>query len=141
MSHPVLISALALQKSSLYPIPAIASSLFLVSIIYYYFIFRNRGGRNERLSKVLLAISAALGVAGALCAMSSAKGLHEAGNLLGHHMIGSGEGEVGFQAGSWEGVGLCIAAGIHFFVVFYAACGMPGFSVGLRKGYTWRTLS
>ena len=82
----------------------------------------------------------ALGVAGALCAMSSAKALHEAVNLLGHHAIGGGEGEVGFQAESWEGVGLCIAAGIHFFTVFYAACGIPGFSVGFSKGHIGRRL-
>jgi len=133
MTHPVLASALALQKSSLYPLPAIASSLFLISLIYY-FIFRERGGRNEKASKFLLGVSAALGVAGALCAMASAKALHEIGILLGHHAVGGGEGEVSIEAGSWEGAGLCIAAGIHFVIVVYAAIGMPGFSLGFGGG-------
>jgi len=133
MTHPVLASALALQKSSLYPLPAIASSLFLISLIYY-FIFRERGGRNEKASKFLLGVSAALGVAGALCAMASAKALHEIGLLLGHHAVGGGEGEVSIEAGSWEGAGLCIAAGIHFVIVVYAAIGMPGFSLGFGGG-------
>ncbi|RYN23020.1 hypothetical protein AA0119_g5789 [Alternaria tenuissima] len=134
MEHPVLSSALTLQKSALYPLPALASSLYLVSLIYY-FIFRERGGRNEKISKFLLGVSAALGVAGALCAMSSAKALHEIGILLGHHAIGGGEGEVTIQAGSWEGAGLCVAAGIHFFIVIYAACGMPIFGLGFGRGY------
>ena len=134
MEHPVLSSALTLQKSALYPLPALASSLYLVSLIYY-FIFRERGGRNEKISKFLLGVSAALGVAGALCAMSSAKALHEIGILLGHHAIGGGEGEVTIQAGSWEGAGLRVAAGIHFFIVIYAACGMPIFGLGFGRGY------
>lgn len=101
----------------------------------YYFIFRERGGRNEKVSKFLLGVSAALGVAGALCAMVSAKALHEIGILLGHHAVGGGEGEVSIEAGSWEGAGLCIAAGIHFVIVVYAAIGMPGFSLGSGVGY------
>jgi hypothetical protein len=67
--------------------------------------------------------------------MSSAKALHEIGILLGHHAVGGGEGEVSIEAGSWEGAGLCIAAGIHFAIVLYAACGMPWFSFGSGMGY------
>ncbi|RMZ68631.1 Ca2+ regulator and membrane fusion Fig1 [Pyrenophora seminiperda CCB06] len=126
MSHPVLASALILQKSSFIPLPALAAPMYLVSLIYYS-IYHGRGGRNEKVSKILLAISAALGVAGALCAMTSAKALHEMGILLGHQAVGGGEGEVGVQAGSWEGAALCVAAGIHLFVASFAACGMPGF--------------
>ncbi|KAF1833080.1 hypothetical protein BDW02DRAFT_580686 [Decorospora gaudefroyi] len=125
MTHPLLHAALSLQKSSLYPLPALASTLYLISILYY-FIARRRGGRNEKASKLLLGISAALGVAGALSAMASAKAVHEVGVLLGH----DGERELVIQAGSWEGVGLWIAAGIHFGVVTYAACGMPGGRLG-----------
>ncbi|KAI0572104.1 hypothetical protein Alg215_09981 [Pyrenophora tritici-repentis] len=79
---------------------------------------------------MLLATSAALGVAGALCALTSAKALHEIGILLGHQAVGGGEGEVIIQAGSWEGAALCVAAGIHLFIAMYAACGMPGFKRG-----------
>jgi len=130
MSHPVVVSALMLQKSSLIPLPALAAPLYLVSLIYYS-ISHDRGGRNAKASKILLATSAALGVAGALCAMTSAKALHEMGILLGHHAVGGGEGEVGIQAGSWEGAALCVAAGIHLFVAMYAACGMPRLRRGL----------
>jgi hypothetical protein len=123
MSHPLLVHSLALQKSALYSLPAAASTLYLVSLIYYV-ISKRSEGRNFKASKILLGISSALGVSGALAAMTSAKAMHEVGRLLGNH--GVGEDGIDIKDGSWEGVGLCVAAGLHFVVVVYAACGMPG---------------
>jgi hypothetical protein len=70
--------------------------------------------------------------------MASAKALHEVGILLGHH--GMGEKGLSIEAGSWEGVGLCVAAGLHFGVVVYAVVGMPGLPslTSLGRGYVGR---
>jgi hypothetical protein len=74
-----------------------ASSLFLISLIYYIVAKRSEG-RNYKAAKILLAISSALGVAGVLSAMASAKALHEVGILLGQH--GVGEDGLSIKAGS-----------------------------------------
>jgi hypothetical protein len=75
---------------------------------------------------------------GALSAMASAKALHEVGILLGHN--GVGEEGLSIKMGSWEGVGLCVAAGLHFCVVVYAAVGMLGVPslTSFGRGYVGR---
>ena len=114
-----------------------ASWLFLISLIYYVIAKRSEG-RNYKAAKILLAISSALGVAGALSAMASVKALHEVNILLGQH--GVVEDGLSIKTGSWEGVGLCVAAGIHFLIVLYASFGMPGTPnlSGLATGYIGR---
>ncbi|KAF1844388.1 uncharacterized protein K460DRAFT_263810, partial [Cucurbitaria berberidis CBS 394.84] len=100
-SSPILLAAIALQKHALYPLPAVASTIFLLSTIYY-FIVKGRGGRNKKVAKALLGISATLGLASALTCMASARALEGADEILG------GVKEV--RSGIWLGVLLWIAA-------------------------------
>ncbi|KAJ4373246.1 hypothetical protein N0V83_003540 [Neocucurbitaria cava] len=118
---PLLLACISLQKRSLYPLPALASPLFLFGMIYYFTV-RERGGRNKKAAKALLGISAALGLASALACMASAKALEGAEGVIG--------GNVQIKSGMWLGVLLWIAAAIHVSVVGYLICGMPGSGMG-----------
>ncbi|CAO2652622.1 Nn.00g009050.m01.CDS01 [Neocucurbitaria sp. VM-36] len=114
---PLLLASISLQKRGLYPLPAVASPLFLLSMIYY-FIARRRGGKNKKAAKALLGISAALGLASVLTCMASAKALEGADEIIG--------GMTEIKSGIWLSVLLWIAATLQVVVVGYILCGMPG---------------
>jgi hypothetical protein len=123
--HPLILASTALQKNALYPVPVIAAVLFLLSMMYYL-IARRRGGRNEGITKIIMCVSAAIGVAGGLTCMSAAHALHEISVLLGERVV--------VQVGVAMGVLLWVAVAVHVLVAGYVFCGMPGRSEGAASG-------
>ena len=105
---------MSLQKNALFPLPAFASVLFLLSLIYLVIVW-NRDGRNKRAAKILLGISAMLGLASTLTYFASAKALEGANEIFG--------GGTEVMSGMLLGVLLCVAAAIHILIAGYIGCG------------------
>ncbi|KAF2845656.1 hypothetical protein T440DRAFT_543541, partial [Plenodomus tracheiphilus IPT5] len=115
--HPLFLAAKSLQKNALYPLPAVAAVFYLVSLIYF-FIAERHGGRNEKAAKILVGISAAIGIASALTSMSAARALHATSEALGGNTV--------ITSGMMMMIMLWIAAVLQAGVVVYVAAGMPG---------------
>ncbi|CBX94229.1 predicted protein [Plenodomus lingam JN3] len=118
IEHPLFITANSLQKNALYPIPALAAVFFLLPLLYY-FIAERHGGRNEKAAKILLGVSVAVGIAGALTSMSAAQALHVSSVVSG--------GATVINSGRW------------MMIMLWVAASAPRFTTRATYGYTTQT--